>query len=167
MNVLSGSPSGVQKGSLHRKPATIASIANTGSSFRQPSIFSSNDYGDLARHARTRSSNQLSDPAIQRSNSKLVRADSHRHSSSASGTFAPKFIETETSSDKIDHIEGENDFSGKRYVWVKDEVKAFIQAWVVEEREEGKLLVQCDDGSVSRRPSPKMLTEAHATLSNV
>lgn len=46
-------------------------------------------------------------------------------------------------------IEGENDFSGKRYVWLKDPQTAFVKGWVVEELEGGRLLVQCDDGSVS------------------
>lgn len=45
-------------------------------------------------------------------------------------------------------IEGENDFSGKRYVWLKDPQAAFVKGWVVEELENNKILVQCDDGSV-------------------
>lgn len=46
-------------------------------------------------------------------------------------------------------IEGENDFSGKRYVWLKDPKQAFVKGWVVEELGGNRLLVQCDDGSVS------------------
>ena len=46
-------------------------------------------------------------------------------------------------------IEGENDFSGKRYVWLRDPQTAFVKGWVVEELGEGRILVQCDDGSVS------------------
>jgi myosin protein heavy chain len=45
-------------------------------------------------------------------------------------------------------IEGENDFSGKRYVWLKDPQTAFVKGWVVEESGNNKILVQCDDGSV-------------------
>jgi myosin protein heavy chain len=45
-------------------------------------------------------------------------------------------------------LEGDNDFSGKRYVWLKDAEKAFIRGEVLEERQDGNLLVQCDDGSV-------------------
>jgi myosin protein heavy chain len=45
-------------------------------------------------------------------------------------------------------IEGENDFSGKRYVWLKDPQSAFIKGWVVEELGNNQILVQCDDGSV-------------------
>lgn len=53
--------------------------------------------------------------------------------------------------DAVKSIEGENDFSGKRYVWLKDPEEAFVKGWVIEERTGGNLLVQTDDGSVSRR----------------
>lgn len=49
--------------------------------------------------------------------------------------------------DTVKGIEGENDFSGKRYVWVKDPQNAFVRGWVVEELEDNQLLVQCDDGT--------------------
>jgi myosin protein heavy chain len=49
----------------------------------------------------------------------------------------------------IKGIEGENDFSGKRYVWLKDPQTAFVKGWVVEELGNDQILVQCDDGSVS------------------
>lgn len=58
-------------------------------------------------------------------------------------------------------IEGENDFSGKRYVWLKDPHVAFVKGWVVEELEGGRLLVQCDDGSVSKR---RLMREKRAAL---
>ena len=45
-------------------------------------------------------------------------------------------------------IEGENDFSGKRYVWLKDPQTAFVKGWIVEELGNNQVLVQCDDGSV-------------------
>lgn len=51
------------------------------------------------------------------------------------------------SEDRISAIEGENDFSGKRYVWVKDPEKAFVRGWIVEDLQENKVLVQFDDGS--------------------
>lgn len=69
-----------------------------------------------------------------------------------SSTFAPSFIKSEDmrrGSDVVDGIEGENDFSGKRYVWLKDPQTAFVKGWVVEELEGNRILVQCDDGSVS------------------
>lgn len=49
----------------------------------------------------------------------------------------------------IKRIEGENDFSGKRYVWLKDPVTAFVKGWVVEDLANNQILVQCEDGSVS------------------
>ncbi|KFH42055.1 Myosin type-2 heavy chain-like protein [Hapsidospora chrysogenum ATCC 11550] len=69
-----------------------------------------------------------------------------------SGTFAPSFIKTEESRwspDPVKGIEGENDFSGKRYVWVKDAETAFVKGWVVDELEGSRVRVQCDDGTVS------------------
>lgn len=79
-----------------------------------------------------------------RSNTKNVPA-------AASGTFAPKFIKAEETSsipERVNGIEGENDFSGKRYVWLKDSQNAFVKGWIVEDLEHGQILVQCDDGSV-------------------
>ena len=43
-------------------------------------------------------------------------------------------------------IEGENDFSGKRYVWMRDPEKAFVRGWIVEDLDNGHVLVQRDDG---------------------
>lgn len=78
------------------------------------------------------------------------RANSNRTIQQSSNTFAPKFIKTEESQragDQVGGIEGENDFSGKRYVWLRDSQSAFIKGWIVEELVGGRLLVQCDDGS--------------------
>ena len=75
-----------------------------------------------------------------------------RSATTASSTFAPSFIKTEDMrkpTDVVKGIEGENDFSGKKYVWLKDPQAAFVKGWVVEELEENRILVQCDDGSVS------------------
>lgn len=89
----------------------------------------------------------LSRPARRRSNST-------RSSMSYTGTFAPKFINgDEKTHDGVEHVgglEGENDFSGKRYVWIPDVTNAFVKGWVVQEMDNGMLLVQCDDGSVSQ-----------------
>lgn len=75
---------------------------------------------------------------------------------SQSGTFAPSFIKSDDmrrKSDVVSGIEGENDFSGKRYVWLKDPQAAFVKGWIVEDVGGNRILVQCDDGSVSdRRP---------------
>lgn len=68
----------------------------------------------------------------------------------SSGTFAPSFIKSEELLDgkESSRLEGENDFSGKRYVWLKDPQAAFIKGWIVEELDSNRILVQCDDGSV-------------------
>lgn len=88
----------------------------------------------------------------------LIRSDSRRQGnargSTPTGTFAPQFIKQEDGearSNSVRNIEGENDFSGKRYVWVKDDEKAFVKACVLEELGEDRLRVQCDGGSVSCR----------------
>ena len=82
------------------------------------------------------------------------RSDSNRNNSQASNTFAPKFIKTEElqGRSEISGIEGENDFSGKRYVWLRDPEAAFIRGWVVEDMEGGRLKVQCDDDTVNDGP---------------
>lgn len=48
----------------------------------------------------------------------------------------------------VKNIEGENDFSGKRYVWLKDPANAFVKGWIVEELQDNQITVQCEDGSV-------------------
>lgn len=53
----------------------------------------------------------------------------------------------------MDGIEGENDFSGKRYVWLGDPETAFIRGWVAADLENGNFMVHCDDGS-QREASP-------------
>ncbi|SPN99827.1 related to myosin II [Cephalotrichum gorgonifer] len=83
------------------------------------------------------------------SSSRHQRNDS-KGGTPASNTFAPSFIKAEatrTRVDAVDGIEGENDFSGKRYVWLRDPRVAFVKGWIVEELEGGRILVQCDDGT--------------------
>ncbi|SPQ19096.1 821b4c22-5052-40eb-93df-7bf7ac466141 [Thermothielavioides terrestris] len=73
-----------------------------------------------------------------------------REGTPSSSTFAPSYLKTEDMrkpTDIVRGIEGENDFSGKKYVWLKDPQTAFVKGWVVEELPENRLLVQCDDGS--------------------
>lgn len=85
------------------------------------------------------------------------RSGSTRAATATSNTFAPSFIKTEEmrrGSEPIKGIEGENDFSGKRYVWLKDPECAFVKGWVVEELGGSQILVQCDDGSVRRLVVP-------------
>ncbi|EON65611.1 myosin heavy chain [Coniosporium apollinis CBS 100218] len=102
-------------------------------------------------HARNQSFSPLGNVGLPaRNNSVRTRSNSQRASTPATGTFEPKFIkseEMENGPERVRGIEGENDFSGKRYVWLKDANLAFVRGWVVEELEDEKLLVQCDDGS--------------------
>ena len=63
--------------------------------------------------------------------------------------------EMQRNTETVKGIEGENDFSGKRYVWLKDPQTAFVKGWVVEELGSNQLLVQCDDGSVSGEAKAK------------
>ncbi|KAK2748895.1 hypothetical protein FQN57_007178 [Myotisia sp. PD_48] len=77
------------------------------------------------------------------------RSNSARNNAPVSGTFAPQFIKSEElqrGADQIRGQEGDNDFSGKRYVWLKDPEKAFIRGTVSGETEDGLLIVQCDEG---------------------
>ncbi|QIW94525.1 hypothetical protein AMS68_000043 [Peltaster fructicola] len=97
-------------------------------------------------HARNQSSSDV--------RGSLTRSDSRRNnpvrSGTPTGTFAPQFIKQEGldgSTDRIRGIEGENDFSGKRYVWVRDDENAFVKAWVVEDLNDDMLRVQCENGS--------------------
>jgi myosin protein heavy chain len=80
------------------------------------------------------------------------RSNSAKNSPS-SGTFAPSFIKSEElrrGADQIRGIEGDNDFSGNKYVWLRDNEKAFVRGLVLEELDGGRMLVQSDDGEVWR-----------------
>ncbi|EGX95143.1 myosin-11 (Myosin heavy chain) [Cordyceps militaris CM01] len=114
-------------------------------------------------HKRSHSGNPLgvvlTPPAM-----KNGRRDS-RSGTPTSGTFAPAFIKTEEMMrgyDTVKGIEGENDFSGKRYVWLKDPVEAFVKGWVVQEKPDGNLVVQVDDGS-QREVDPEAFDKVNPT----
>ncbi|KAK0637586.1 Myosin-10 [Lasiodiplodia hormozganensis] len=119
-----------------------------GTSSRPPSMNLSTPLSPTLTksHARAQSTNALI-PA--RDGSIRARSNSHRNSMLAGGTFAPKFIKSEEMQNApqlVRGIDGENDFAGKRYVWLRHPEKAFVRGWVVEELEGNNLLVQCDDG---------------------
>ncbi|RDI87036.1 hypothetical protein Vi05172_g3119 [Venturia inaequalis] len=101
-------------------------------------------------HQRNQSLTVSHGSALTRNNSTRLRSNSHRSTAPATGTFAQTFISSEeiqNGTHAISRIEGENDFSGKRYVWLRDQTTAFVRGWVVDELDGGRLLVQCDDGS--------------------
>lgn len=101
-------------------------------------------------HTRNSSFSPLN-PVAQMSSNGRQRSNSARNNSQSPGTFAPQFIKSEElqrGAEQIRGIEGENDFSGKRYVWLRDPEKTFVRGLVVEERDGGQLLVQLEDGTV-------------------
>ncbi|KAF7718793.1 Myosin heavy chain [Penicillium ucsense] len=98
-------------------------------------------------HLRNASVSQLtpnrSPSVMTRERSSSLRKDA------SSGTFAPSFIKSEElrrGADQIRGLEGDNDFSGNKYVWLRDPEKAFVRGLVLEELDGGVLLVQTDDG---------------------
>lgn len=100
-------------------------------------------------HFRNSSTSQLSSTTLALPDNR-ERANSARNNVS-SGTFAPGFIKSEElrrGADQIRGLEGDNDFSGNKYVWLQDPEKAFVRGLVLEEKEDGRLLVQSDDGDV-------------------
>lgn len=98
-------------------------------------------------HAQNLSLTHLASPPLGRTGFTRLQSNPHRNSTPA-GTFAPQFIseEGQETPRSAGIVEGENDFSGKRYVWLRDSATAFVRGWVIEELPEGRLLVQCDNG---------------------
>lgn len=101
-------------------------------------------------HSRNQSFSPLSTDMMA-NRPQLHRSGSVRTGAPMSATFAPQFIKSE---DMQRHVgtsgimEGENDLSGKRWVWVRDSERTFIRGWVVQEQDRSMLLVQCEDNSV-------------------
>lgn len=100
-------------------------------------------------HLRNSSISQISS-TLSPASANRERSNSGRNNAS-SGTFAPSFIKSEElrrGADQIRGLEGDNDFSGNKYVWLRDPEKAFVRGLVLKELEGGQLLVQSDDGDV-------------------
>lgn len=112
-------------------------------------------------HARNQSFTSADTTLAPTAPTSSRHARDNSRSGTPSSTFAPSFIKTEEMRKPIDAvrgIEGENDFSGKRYVWLKDPQSAFVKGWIVEELGGNRILVQCDDGSVGLSIRSVMLT---------
>ncbi|KAF5704176.1 myosin heavy chain [Fusarium mundagurra] len=129
-------------------PATNTNLRPKSAIFSSPS--STPGLSTPPGHSRTQSNGSLSaiTHGFSGSAPRQQRSDS-KSGTPTSTTFAPSFIKTEEMKrhDTVKGIEGENDFSGKRYVWLKDPQAAFVRGWIVEEMDGNRLLVQCDDGT--------------------
>lgn len=126
--------------SKHTRPKSAA-IASSSSVYEKPQ-----------GHSRNNSESQVpsAPSAALQSSAGRERPQTSKNNVS-SGTFAPEFIKTEElrrGADQIRGLEGDNDFSGNKYVWLKDREKAFVRGLVLEEQEGGRLLVQYDNGDV-------------------
>ncbi|KAF7957816.1 hypothetical protein EAE96_003386 [Botrytis aclada] len=117
-------------------------------------IFASAPFSSPAQsyptHNRHQSYSSLGDIVPNNNNVSLRFRSNSKSIAPSSNTFAPSFINSEEmrlGAETVMAMEGENDFSGKRYVWLKDPQTAFVKGWVVEELENQHILVQCDDGS--------------------
>lgn len=102
-------------------------------------------------HSRNQSFSAFGASSLSPANTARERSNSSRSGNGTSNTFAPQFIksvELQREDERVSRIEGENDFSGRRYVWLQDPQLAFVKGWVVEEGTGSRLVVQCEDGSV-------------------
>ncbi len=118
-------------------------------------------------HSRGHSFSPMSGSRIVPLQPTRPRSNSSKASQQSSNTFAPQFIKSEElqrSSDGVGGIEGENDFSGKRYVWLRDQQLAFVRGWVVEELDDSRLLVQCDNGTVRGNDSDQAVASADSCI---
>ncbi|RXG50249.1 hypothetical protein VDGE_01900 [Verticillium dahliae] len=136
--------------------ASASPSSGPGDSRPKSTLFSSpsplSNVSTPTGHARTQSHTSFNPPLAPAGGSHRHSRSDSRNGTPLSNTFAPSFIKTEemqrgTGADAVKGIEGENDFSGKRYVWLKDPQTAFVKGWVVEELGKNTLLVQCDDGT--------------------
>lgn len=124
---------------------------NPNGANRPASMFVS---GPVASHSRSGSKTTIPHGAPTRVDS--ARRPSHtRPSNQQFGTFAPKFIQDSApdtpDEDQVVGIEGENDFSGKRYVWLPDPEKAFIKGWIIDDLDDGTVNIETEDGKVCWR----------------
>lgn len=106
-------------------PAVFSSPKSGPSTPQQPQPFSPGSAVTAARHVRGTSSH-------------------------ASGTFTPTYLRPEAleKHQTPDQLDGEGDFSGKRYVWVIDQDKTFVRGEIVQMLDDGKVVVMCDDDTV-------------------
>ncbi|GJN81541.1 hypothetical protein PLIIFM63780_005075 [Purpureocillium lilacinum] len=131
-------------------PVPVAAGRPKSALFSSPVLQPSTPTPASASHARSQSGSSFGPTLVAPSSGpRHHRADS-KNGTPTSNTFAPSFIKSEDlrrSQDAVKSIEGENDFSGKRYVWLKDPQSAFVKGWVVDDLGGNRLRVQTDDGT--------------------
>jgi myosin protein heavy chain len=78
----------------------------------------------------------------------------HSRSDSTTGTFTPKFINalSAKNSGSTESARDLAEFSGKRWVWLKDDKLAFVKGWVTEDNGD-TLQVRCDNEGIDRTVS--------------
>jgi myosin protein heavy chain len=87
------------------------------------------------------------------------------------GTFAPQFIRVTDERERRNSTSGfgkgiageSSDFSGRRWVWVRDSEKAFVKGEVLQD-EDGMLTVRCEDGSVGQSDSYSKIISDHPQI---
>jgi myosin protein heavy chain len=100
-----------------------------------------------SRHSRAGTDNAMPGPVLKQSHhssTRLVRSDS-------TGTFTPKFINALNVKDSrpTDVARDLAEFSGKRWVWLKDDKFGFVKGWVTEDNG-ATLQVRCDNEGSDR-----------------
>jgi len=91
-------------------------------------------------------------------------------SSGSTGTFTPKFINdlaiAQANSNTSDSARDLAEFSGKRWVWVKDEKLAFVKGWVTEDNGD-TLQVRCDNEPADRTVSSREVDKVNPPKFNM
>lgn len=165
---LNGSP---KRAGPFIRPPSSASPSSSKHARAKSAAMGLNDRGETGGHFRNNSVSQIS--SSEPAGPLLRDRMSPFKNNASSSTFAPEFIKTEElrrGADQIRGLEGDNDFSGNKYVWLKDPKRAFVRGLVLEEQGNGRLLVQSDDGDVGRilitfAPATTGLHESIATRS--
>ncbi len=151
-----------------RTISPTSSPSNTGGRPKSVVFTSPASASQSPAHNRHQSYSSLATAMAPNGDSITRRRSNSKTGNPTSNTFAPSFIkmdEMKRGPERLQGIEGENDFSGKRYVWLKDPTTAFIKGWIVEELGGNRILVQCDDGSV-KPPEPQVDNPANNLRSN-
>jgi myosin heavy chain 9/10/11/14 len=93
-----------------------------------------------------------------------------RTESPSTGTFTQKFVNDlaipDKSSTSSDSARDLAEFSGKRWVWLKDEKLAFVKGWVTEDNGD-TLQVRCDNESVDRTVSSQEVDKVNPPKFNL